>query len=94
MVLTAADVAYDDLREFGRITIDYTGRRVEITVDGFEFASNGSCREHNAKAIAWARDVLDAHLRAMRLLPGADLISISDMTQEDLEQERERAAGR
>ncbi|MBF3874215.1 phage capsid protein [Burkholderia pseudomallei] len=94
MVLTAADVAYDDLTAFGRITIDHTGRCVEITVDGFEFSTNGSCRVHNAKAIAWARDVLDAHLRAMRLLPGADLISISDMTQEDLEQERERAAGR
>lgn len=94
MVMTSADVAYDDLTAFGRITIDYTGRRVEITVDGFEFASNGSCREHNAKAIAWARDVLDARLRAMLLVPGGDLISISDMDQQELDQERERAAGR
>ena len=89
MVLTAADVAYDDLTDFGRVTIDYTGRRVEITVDGFEFASKGSCREHNAKAIAWARDVLDARLRAMLLVPGGDLISISDMDQQELDERRD-----
>ncbi|WP_213308201.1 phage capsid protein [Paraburkholderia sacchari] len=88
MVLTAADLAYEDLEKFGRVTIEYTGRRVEITVDGFEFTSPCTCREHNTKAIAWARDVLTAKLLANQLVPGGDLISIANMSQEQLEQER------
>jgi hypothetical protein len=86
MILDHAD--YSDLEKFGRITIDHTSRGVEITVDGFEFAEGGTCREHNTKALAWARDVLAAKIAANSLVPGGFIISIADMDQYDLEQER------
>ncbi|HEX7911773.1 MAG TPA: phage capsid protein [Paraburkholderia sp.] len=86
MILTNTD--YSDLQKFGRITIDYTSRGVEITVDGFEFAGDNTCREHNTKALAWARDVLVAKIAANSLVPGGFIISIADMDQDQLEQER------
>ncbi len=86
MILDHAD--YSDLEEFGRITIDHTSRGVEITVDGFQFASGGTCREHNTKALAWARDVLAAKISANALVPGGFIISIADMDQDELDAER------
>ena len=88
MILKAADLDYSDLEKFGRVTVEYTGRRVEITVDGFEFATPVGCREHNTKAIAWVRDVLSAKLLANQLVPGGDLISIANMSQQELEDEK------
>jgi hypothetical protein len=88
MILAPADLAYSDLEKFGRVTIEYTSRGVEITVDGFEFSDLGSCRQHGAKAMAWARDVLACEVEANRLIPGGHMVSYSGLSQEMLEDER------
>ncbi|WP_406867233.1 phage capsid protein [Paraburkholderia fungorum] len=88
MILKPSEVDYSDLDKFGRITIEHTSRGVEIEVDGFEFAEGGTCRQHNAKALAWARDVLAAKIAANSLVPGGFIISIANMDQDQLEQER------
>jgi hypothetical protein len=88
MILKPTDIDYSDLEEFGRITIDHTSRGVEITVDGFQFAGAGTCRQHNTKALAWARDVLAAKIAANALVPGGFIISIADMDQGQLDEER------
>lgn len=90
MILKTADVEYADLKRYGRLTIEHTNRGIEITVDGFEFEENGSCRQHNTKALAWGRDVLAAKLAANALVPGGFIISIADMSQDDLEAEQKR----
>lgn len=90
MILKAADLDYSDLEKFGRVTIEHTARGVEITVDGFEFSENGTCRQHNAKALAWARDVLAAKIEANALVPGGFIISIANMDQGELDLERSR----
>jgi len=73
MVLPAADIDYTDLKKFGRVTIDYTAKGVEIAVEGFEFADGGSCRIVCTKGMAWARDVLAAVVEADRLIPGGHM---------------------
>ncbi len=88
MILKSADVDYSDLEKFGRVTIEYTSRGVEITVDGFEFRDLGSCRQHGAKAMAWARDALACEIEANRLIPGGHMLSCSGLTQQMLEDER------
>jgi hypothetical protein len=87
MILKPTDIDYSDLEKFGRI-IEHTSRGVEITVDGFEFAGGGTCRQHNTKALAWARDALAAKIAANALVPGGFIISIANMDQDQLEQER------
>lgn len=89
MILKASDLDYSDLEKFGRVTIEYTRRGVEITVDGFEFANPGSCRTHGAKALAWARDALACEIEAIRLAPGGHIRSCTDLDQRMLEDERE-----
>jgi hypothetical protein len=90
MVLKPADVDYSDLKEYGRITIEYGSRGARVTVDGFEFAHAGTCRQHGAKAMAWARDVLAIEVEANRLIPGGHLLSCSGMSHGELEAEAER----
>jgi hypothetical protein len=85
MILNPSDLDYSDLEKFGRVTIEYTSRGVEVTVDGFEFAEPGSCRQHGAKALAWARDVLGVEIDALRLVPGGHMMSCSGLTQQMLE---------
>ncbi|MGN6085806.1 phage capsid protein [Trinickia sp.] len=87
MILKPADLDYSDLEKFGRVTIEYTSRGVEITVDGFEFSETGTCRQHGAKAMAWARDVLACEIEANRLIPGGHMVSCSGLDQEMLENE-------
>ncbi|VVE55706.1 hypothetical protein PHO31112_05023 [Pandoraea horticolens] len=70
-VFARPDPDYTDLKKIGRITIQRDGTHgVAIVVDGFDFEQSGTCRQHNAKAIAWARDVLNTELQALRLIPG------------------------
>lgn len=88
MILKPADLDYSDLEKFGRVTIEYTSRGVEIVTDGFEFAEACSCRQHGAKALAWARDALAVEIEALRLAPGGHMVSCSGLTQEMLEDER------
>ncbi|CAM8755308.1 phage capsid protein [Burkholderia pseudomallei] len=88
MVLPAASLGYDDLTEFGRVTIERSARGIIITVDGFEFECAQTCRTHNAKAMAWARDVLASQVEAVRLVPGGDVISSSGIDQQELDAER------
>lgn len=87
MILKSADLDYSDLEQFGRVTIEYTSRGVEIVVDGFEFAEACSCRQHGMKALAWARDALSVEIEALRLAPGGHMVSISGLTQQMLEDE-------
>lgn len=90
MILKLSDLEYADLRRYGRVTIECTSRGIEITVDGFEFEESGTCRQHNVKALAWARDVLAAKIAATVLVPGGFIISIADMSQDELEADRLR----
>jgi hypothetical protein len=87
IILKPADLDYSDLEKFGRVTVEYTSRGVEITVDGFEFSASGTCRQHVAKAMTWARDALACEIEATRLVPGGHMLSCSGLTQEMLEDE-------
>lgn len=85
-VLARPELDYTDLKSIGRITIQRDGNHgVAIIVDGFDFEQFGTCRQHNAKAIAWARDVLNTELQALRLIPGGHLASISNLSQDELD---------
>ena len=85
MILKPTDLDYSDLERFGRVTIEYTSRGVVITVDGFEFKELGTCRQHGAKAMAWARDALACEIEANRLIPGGHMLSCSGLTQQMLD---------
>ena len=91
MVLKPDDVDYSDLKEYGRVVIEYDSRGVRVTVDGFEFGQTGTCRQHGAKAMAWARDVLAIEVEANRLIPGGHLLSCSGISQGELAAEANRA---
>lgn len=91
MVLKTAEIDYSDLKEYGRVTIEHSGHRVLITVDGFEFGHSDSCRAHVTKATAWARDVLAASVVADRLVPGGTIVACTGISQGELEAEAERA---
>lgn len=91
MVLKPEDVDYSDLKEYGRVVIEHGPGGVRVTVDGFEFGRAGTCRQHGAKAMAWARDVLAIEVEANRLIPGGHLLSCSGISQGELEAESERA---
>ena len=84
------DLDYTDLERFGRVTIEYTSRGAEVTVDGFEFSGPASCREHVGKALSWARDVLNVEIEAVRLIPGGHLMSSTGMTQSELDSEESK----
>lgn len=75
IVLRAQDQDFTDLVKFGTITIapdPHWG--VLITVSGFEFATPGSCRVNSVKAMAWARDVLNAAIAADVAVPGGRIM--------------------
>lgn len=91
LVLQGRDLDYSDLSAFGRVTIECGPAGVEITVDGFEFEKSGSCRQHVGKALAWARDVLQTEVNAVRLVPGGHIRSATGIPQDDLVRERAAA---
>jgi hypothetical protein len=71
MVLRPQDLDYTDLVKAGKITIapdPHWG--ILITVSDFEFATAESCRIMSVKAMAWARDVLNAQIAADVVVPG------------------------
>ncbi|RQS29421.1 phage capsid protein [Burkholderia sp. Bp8989] len=88
MILKDTEIGYDDLTEFGRVTIELGVNGIRITVDGFEFSEAQSCRAHNAKAMAWARDILASQVEAVRLVPGGAVMSCSGIDQQELDSER------
>jgi hypothetical protein len=78
MVLTEEQIKYDDLKEFGTITISQSPKGVSIKVDGFEFATDTSCRLNATKALHWARDLLTTQIEAEKLVPGGTIICSCD----------------
>lgn len=77
-VLTAAHADYSDLERPGSVTIKQGDQRVEVRVANFRWGEKGSCREQVTKAMCWARDVLEAAIRADMLVPGGHLVAIED----------------
>jgi hypothetical protein len=64
-------VNYSDMSQVGTLTIRRNEQgEIEVYTENFEFESAVSCRQASAKAIAWARDVLDTALKADMLVPG------------------------
>jgi len=82
MILEPKHVDYSTLTKFGTVTIAYLDSReqygVDVRVEGFEFADGDSCRQNGARAMAWARDALNAALAADMLAPGGSISSSVD----------------
>ena len=71
LIMGAEYIDYSDMSKFGKVTIELNAKGdMEIYTEEFEFDGAGSCRQHSAKAVAWARDLLDTALKADQLLPG------------------------
>ena len=71
LVMTTEHIDYSDMTTEGTVTIQRNAEgELEIYTEGFEFQTPGTCRQTSAKGVAWARDVLDAALKAHLLLPG------------------------
>lgn len=88
MILKATEIDYSDLERYGRVTIEYGSDGARITVDGFDFAEPASCRQHVAKAMSWARDVLAVEIEANRIIPGGHLVGVLGLDQDGLEEEK------
>lgn len=78
MVLTDDEIKYDDLEEFGTVTISYKTGEVSVRVEGFEFKEASSCRQSSTKALHWARDILTRQIEAEKLAPGGGIICSCD----------------
>lgn len=71
MVLTMQDADYASLLKIGTVVISNDAKAgVQITVAGFQFGADGSCRENAARALHWARALIDTALSAQLLVPG------------------------
>lgn len=91
IVLNSGDTDYSGMEKFGRVIIDYRALKgIQVVVDGFDFADSDSCRTHATKAMAWARDALDAAIKANMLVPGGRLSCAVGMDQEELDEERKQ----
>ena len=74
MVLTDEECSYDDLVQYGKITITFSYQDgVQVYSEGFDFAHASSCRQTAAKAMAWGRDVLAQQVEGDRLVPGGQI---------------------
>ncbi|OYO29181.1 hypothetical protein [Janthinobacterium sp. PC23-8] len=84
--LVICDFDYSGMKKIGKIEIqpsqEFGG--VGVCVHGFEYNEPQSCSTHLAKSLAWARDVLDAQIRAMRVVPGGIITSSTGMNQVEL----------
>lgn len=85
-VLSAGDFDYSDMTTIGKIEIEVSQQfgGVGVHVHGFEFDEAQTCRLHVAKSLAWARDVLEANIQAMRVVPGGSIISSTGLDQSEL----------
>lgn len=88
LVMKTDDLDYSDLSRYGRVTIEYGSAGARVTVDGFAFGDSATCRQHIAKAMAWARDVLAVEVESVRLIPGGQLSSATELDQFGLDEER------
>jgi hypothetical protein len=71
MVLTMQDADYASLLKIGTVVISNDPKAgVQITVAGFQFGADGSCRENAARALHWARALIETALSAQLLVPG------------------------
>ena len=62
--LQAGDAAYASMTKIGSVEIAQTpDGDLLITTSGFEFDDPPTCRMHVVRAMAWARDLLDAQVR-------------------------------
>lgn len=66
---------YSSMTKIGRIEIeiDHKGR-LAIVVYDFEFSDPPTCRLAHIRAMAWARDLLDAQIRVSKVSP-PDVVS-------------------
>lgn len=68
--LPADEPDYSSMTKIGRVEIEIDHRdKVAIIVSGFEFSDPPSCRLAHIRAMAWARDLLDAQIRVARVSP-------------------------
>lgn len=71
MVLTMQDADFASLLKIGTVVISNDPKAgVQITIAGFEFGAAGTCREHAARALLWARELINTALSAQLLVPG------------------------
>ncbi|WP_426287500.1 hypothetical protein [Luteibacter sp. E-22] len=70
LVLQPEHADYSDMTTFGTVTIRPGSNSMEVIVSGFDFSDEQSCRHGVTKALAWARDLLDAAVKAQLLVPG------------------------
>ena len=78
MVLTEEHCNYEDLQEFGTVTISYGQSGPHVRVESFGFHGASSCRHASLKAMTWARDVLNQHIEATKLAPGGGITGSID----------------
>ncbi|MFY1873538.1 phage capsid protein [Achromobacter xylosoxidans] len=66
--LNAADADYASMTKIGTLEIcQMASGELLITAAGFEFQDPPTCRMHAVRAMAWARDLLDAQVKVERL---------------------------
>lgn len=71
MVLSIQDADFASLLKIGKVVIRHDPKiGVQITVSGFDFGEDGSCRQQVARALHWTRELIDAALSSQLLVPG------------------------
>lgn len=61
---------YSSMTKIGRVEIEIDHRdKVAIIVSDFEFSDPPTCRLAHIRAMAWARDLLDAQIRVAKVSP-------------------------
>ncbi|MGN6383669.1 MAG: hypothetical protein ACTHMK_13785 [Dyella sp.] len=71
LVLTMQDADFASLLKIGTVVISNDPKAgVQITIAGFEFGAAGTCRENAARALLWARELVNTALSAQLLVPG------------------------
>lgn len=77
LILNAEDMSYATMTKVGTVTIqlDKDEKGVFITVEGFEFSDPPTCRMHGVRGLLWAKDILEAQIEAIKLIPGGQVIT-------------------
>lgn len=67
--LSSSDVDYASMKKIGTVEIcQMASGELLIAVKDFEFNDLPTCRMHVVRAMAWARDLLDAQVKVERLV--------------------------